>query len=202
MPNTRARRNCRAPPPARGQDRGAGRGRGRDAQDAPPWGLPSRSDPCRRRRCDPDRLRGRALQAACATSGQRAVRCATWPGCCAPSTMPPRRSHASLRRRVCRRRTVATSCSGTSSRWLRPSFLEGYRTDGSSGRAQMGSRSPVRDGADRALPDREGGLRDRLRGGQPTGLDRHSAAGPDDAGQAAAGAPAREGRGRCVIGGR
>ena len=66
----------RAPPPARGQDPGAGRGRGRDAPDAPARGLPSRSDPCRRRRCDPDRLRGRAIQVACGTTrkGQSAAR--------------------------------------------------------------------------------------------------------------------------------
>ena len=79
----------RAPPPARGQDPGACRGRRRDAEDAPAWGLPSRSDPCRRRRCDPDRLRGRAIQAACGTKGQR--------------QSVARRSRAAALVRLCRR---------------------------------------------------------------------------------------------------
>ena len=76
---------------------------------------------------------------------------------------------------------------------------QGLSKSGGGGRARMGSQPPVCKGADRALPDREGGLRDRLRGGQPSGLDRHSAAGPDHAGQAAD-APA--GEGRCVTSGR
>ena len=65
-------------------------------------------------------------------------------------------------------------------RWQREAaaaFLEAYRT------VEHAAENPwvpagARSGAARPLPAREGGLRDPLRGGEPAGLDRHSAARP------------------------
>ena len=141
------------------------------ADDAHPRRFSSRSGAGGERRRLHHRLRGRAGDARSPSGAPRPARCAMSPVCCVPSTMPARRWSSARASAPCRSDEAQRDHFIAQFR-LRASqaFLRGYWE------ARAIERRAGRAGSARSLPDREGGLRDRLRGRQPADLDRRSAA--------------------------
>ena len=153
---------------ARGARRALARARasaGEGMHDAHPRRLPSR--PGAGRQATSTSSTSRASRSARSPSGARKTRrCATSPACCARSTMrPAQRSTAARRAR--RERRSACASGARLARRGRGAVPRGYReVAGTAGyRDDEAGDEPAR-----PVPDREGALRDRLRGGQPAGL--------------------------------